>query len=327
MTTQSIVENILLVFPKADEQLIVKDLDDAQKLFCTETGILEERGSLSSPSSNVAWNLPSNFRELTDLVFYDSDGEPLYNGSDFQYGYEIEFGKFYIYSKTSTPITGLNSDISTAYIHYKKVPTTIATRNTALEIEDDFTKALEHYLLADYFGKYPTEITMMVRNEPVTRMMRDVRMADWHLRRYERLKLKAERYVNSKDKGEGQAQNYQHAGAQVLPRRVNDSVLGSTTITQIEALTEIYTKYIRFTLDSSGSDGAQTPTTAMIGYSTVTGTVSSNTFTLASTAEFEKDTQVIINNKRATYVWNSTSQIVFTLPAGWGVVEIEIYER
>ncbi len=318
MTTQSIVENILVVFPKVGEPQIVKDLDDAQKLFCTETGLLEERGSLSSPSSNVAWSLPDAFREKTDLVFYDSDGEALYNGNDFHYGYEIEFGKFYIYSLTSTPITGLDSSINKAYIHYKKIPTTISTRSVALEIEDEFTKALEHYLLADYFAKYPT----------LEGGIRDLSSASWHLKRYERLKLKAKRYLAGKDRGNGSAQNYQHAGAQVLPKRVNDSVLGSTTVTQIAALTEIYTKYIRFTLDSSGSSGAQTPTTAMIGYTDIIGTVTSNTFTFASASgDIEKDTQVICNNGSVSWVWSSTSLITFTFPAGWGVVEIEIYER
>ncbi len=317
MTTQSIVENILKVFPKMEEPLVVKDLDDAQKLFCTETGILEERGSLSTPSSNVAWSLPSNFRELTDLVFYDSDGEPLYNGNDFQYGYEIEFDKFYIYSKTATPITGLDDGIDSVYMHYKKIPTTISTRSVALEIEEEFTKALEHYLLSDYFSKYPT----------LEGGIRDLGSASWHLKRYERLKLKAKRYLMSKG-GNVSAQNYQHAGAQVLPKRVNDSILGSTTVTQIEALSEIYTKYVRFTIDGAGSAGAQTPATTMIGYTDVVGTVTSNTFTFASASgDIEKDTQVICNNISASWLWSSTSLITFTLPAGWGVVEIEIYER
>ena len=318
MTTQSIVENILKVFPTMEEPLVVKDLDDAQKLFCTETGILDERGSLSTPSSNVAWSLPSDFREETDLVFYDSDGEPLYNGVDFYYDHEIIFGKLYIFSLTSTPITGLDDDIDSAYLHYKKIPTTVSTRSVDLEIEDEFTKALEHYLLADYFSKYPT----------LEGGVRDLSSASWHLKRYERLKLKAKRYVNSKNKGNGSAINYQHAGAHVLPKRVNDSILGSTTATQIEALTEIYTKYIRFTLDSSADTGVQTPTTAMIGYTDIIGTVSSNTFTFASASgDIAKDTQVIINNKQASYLWSSTSLITFTLPAGWGVVEIEVYER
>lgn len=318
MTTQSIVENILAVFPKIGEQQIVKDLDDAQKLFCTETGILKERGSLSSPSSNVAWALPSNFRKLTDLVFYDSDGEPLYNGSDFQYGHEVEFGKFYIYSKTSTPISGLDDSINTVYIYYEKTPTTIATRSTSLDLLEDFTKALEHYLLSDYFGKYPT----------LEGGIRDLGSASWHLKRYERLKLKAKRYVNSKDSTAKSAQNYQHAGAQVLPQRINDNLIGTTITVQIEALAAIYTKYIRFTLEGAGGNGIKTPTTAMIGYTDIIGTVTGDTFTFASASgDIEMDTQTIINDGRVSYIWNNTSLITFTLPVGWGVVEIEVYER
>lgn len=315
MTTLQIFENVSQVFPKILETQILIDLDDAQKLFAEETGLLEERGQLSSISTSVAWSLPTKFRSLTDLVFYDSDGKPLYIGK-YNYGYEIEFGKFYIYSKNSTPVTGLNTAIDTAYIHYKKIPATLTTRNISLEIEEEFTKALEHYLLADYFSKYPT----------LEGGIRDLRSASWHLKRYEEIKIKAKRYVNGKEPI-GKVQNYQHAGAQVLPRRVDDGVLGSTSVTQVVALTQLYTKYIRFTLDTADGDGVKTPTTTAIGYSTVTGTVATNTFTLASTAEFEKDTQIIINDSAVSWVWNSSSEIVVSLGAGWAVIELEIYER
>jgi len=317
MTTQGIVENILTVFPQVKEKQVIFDLDDAQKLFCTETGILETRGSLSSPSSNVAWSLPSDFVEFTGIVFYDSDGEPLYNGVDFSYDWDIEFDKFYIYSLTSTPITGLDSGIDSVYIHYKKTPTTIASRSTALEIDDQFTKAIEHYLLADYFAKYPT----------LENGIRDLNSASWHQRRYDELRIRATRFAN-KDTGDNIAQNYQHAGSYTLPKRVNDSVLGSTTTTQIEALTEIYTKYVRYTLDSDDGNGAKTATTTMIGYTDLIGTVASNTFTLASaSADIEKDTQILCNNNLVSWIYNSSSLITFTFPAGWGVIEIEIYER
>jgi len=317
MSTQNIVEAALEVFPNVKESQIVKDLNKIQKLFCTETGILEERGSLSSPSSNVAWSLPSGFRKLTDVVFYGSDGEPLYNGVDFNYGWDIEFDKFYIHATDATPITGLDDGIDSAYIHYKKIPTTIVSRSTALEIEEDFEDALEHHLLSKYFSKYPT----------LEGGVRDLSSASWHLKRYKEEKIKAKRYLMSKDKGSGEGQHWQYAGAQVLPRRVNDGTLGATTVTQVTALSQIYTKYIRFTLNSAGGDGAQTPSTTMIGYTDVVGTVSSNTFTMTSGADFAADTQIICNNSAVSYIYNSSSLITFTLPVGWGVVELEIWER
>src|SRR3990167_2686055 len=283
-TTQTIIENILSVFPNVKEQQAVHDLDDAQKLFATEVGLLETRGQLSSISTSVAWSLPSGFVRLTDVVLYDSDGNPKYLG-EYNYAHEIEFEKFYIYSLNSTPITGLSSEIDSAYIHYKKLPATISTRSTALEIEDQFTKALEHYLLGDYFAKYPT----------LENGIRDLNSASWHKKRYEEYKIKAKRYVN-RDTGDARVQNYQFAGLQTLPKRVNDGVLGSTTVTQIDALSEIFTKYIRYTLNSALGPGEQTPTTAEIGYSAVTGTITGDTFTIASTAEFEQDTQIICNN-------------------------------
>ena len=108
MNTSQQIESIRQVFPNVPRTQIRLDLDTAQKLIATETGCLTTRASLSSISTNFAWALPSGFTELIDLVFYDSDSNPKYLG-DYNYRYEIELGKLFIYSLTDTPITGLST--------------------------------------------------------------------------------------------------------------------------------------------------------------------------------------------------------------------------
>jgi len=156
MNTQQQIESIRQVFPNVPRTQIRLDLDTAQKLVATETGCLTTRASLSSISTNFAWALPSGFTELTDLVFYDSSSNPKYLG-DYNYRYEIELGKLFIYSLTDTPITGLSTEISTAYMHYRKLPATISVEGTAMEVTEQFRDAIESYLLGKYFAKFPVD--------------------------------------------------------------------------------------------------------------------------------------------------------------------------
>jgi len=320
MTTQQCVENIKAIFPDVKRTQIIRDLDAAQKLFAEETAILETRGQLSSISTNVAWSLPSDCVRITDLVFYDSDSKPLYIG-DYDYGWQVEFDKIYIYSLTSTPITGLDSGIDTAYIHYKSLPTTLASENTALEIDSQFRGALEHGVLGQYFAKYPTPV--MSQGQQI--MIRDLNAAKFHLGEYEKIKIKAKRFVG-RQTPPGEAKYYGMAGAFTQPRRINDASQGSTTTTQVSALGDLYAKYIAYTCSSSGSPTA-TETISQIGYSTVSAVLAGNTLTVSSTAEFGNDTQILCNNGQVSWEQNLSSEIVFTFPSGWGTIAIEIYER
>lgn len=321
MTTTHIWEVINSVFPNVTETQVIKDLDTSQKKFARNTGMLTERGLLSSISSNIGWSLPTGFVELTDITMYDSNDSPLYIG-DYNYSYEIEFNKLFIYSLTDTPITGISTDVTSIYIHYKKLPSTLASVSTALEIDLEYREALLEDLLSKYFSMYPSN--MVIGGQPA--MALNLNAASYHRKEYDRIRIEAKKAVNSKDTTFKKVQNYQHAGAYILPKRGDVTAFDSTITTQILALSEIYTKYVRYTLDSSDGDGAVTPSTAAIGYTTVSGTVSSDTFTVTSTNEFENDTHIVPNNEDVTYSQDSDSQLTFNLPSGWGVIDIEIYE-
>lgn len=316
MNTLQQIESIQQVFPNVSRNQIRLDLDTAQKIFATETKELKTRASLSSISTNFAWALPTGFLSLDDITFYDSNNNPKYL-EDFNYKYEIELGKLFIYSLTSTPITGLDSGISSAYIHYKELPETLSTESTFMEVAEQFRDAIESYVLSKYFGKFPIEF---VSGGQVVKAI-NLQLAQWHESRYEKLRIKIKKYLGSQIKTSGEAQFYQHAGAQILPRRPNDSTSGSTV--SIAGLSDLYTKYAYFKATGSGDVAP----TIEIGYTTISCTISGDTVTISSTGEFDEETIILPNNWDATWVRNSASQITMTLPTGWTTIAFEIYER
>lgn len=327
MTTQSIVENIQTIFPSLEERRIIKDLSDLQKSFANKTELLTARGALSSPSTNVAWVLPDDFVGLygeDPVRFYNSDGEPLYlSGDSYNYAYEIQFGKLYIYSLNSTGITGLNSDISSAYVHYRKNPATVSSRSDDLEIDDEFSKALEHGLLADYFSKFPTP--MLTRQGDMVNV-RDINSANWHLQRYLAYRREAKIHARVKEYDRhGNAQIYQDAGEYQLPLRGNDSSLGSTIVPQLTALGNIYAKYVLYYFNT-GDSLVIAPQISPIGFTPV-ATKTGDEVVITSVGEFGTDINVIANDGGVSWVYDSSSQLTITLPSVYTSIAIEIWER
>lgn len=316
MNTYNIIESVKDVFPNLSNNRIRLDLDSAQKLLATETGVLTTRASLSSIGTNFAWALPSGFIGLEDIVFYDSDNNAKYL-SDYNYRYEIELGKLFIYSGQSTPITGLNSAISTAYIHFRALPTTLTTENTSMEVTEQFRDAIESYLLGKYFSKFPIDA---LANGQVVKIL-NLQAAQLHKNEYEKLRIKLKKYLGSQTKTSGEAQFYQHAGAQILPKRPNDSTSGSTII--ISGLLDLYTKFAFFKMTG---DGIITPT-IQIGYTTISCVVSGDTITVSSTGEFDEETIIVINNWDCGWTRDSASQYTITAPTGWTTIAFEIFER
>ena len=100
--------------------------------------------------------------------------------------------------------------------------------------------------------------------------------------------------------------------------------MSASTVT-VGGLAELYTKFAYYKI-SSGASGAQTVTLSL-GYSTIACSVTSDTITVSSTAEFDLETIIIPNNWDATWVRNSSSEIVITAPSGWTNMSFEIYER
>jgi len=328
MTVQSIVENIKTIFPDLEEQRIIKDLSDLQKSFANETRLLTERATLSSPSSNVAWLLPTNFVELygeDPIRFYNLSNEPVYlSGDGYNYGYEIQFGRLYIYSLDSVITTGLSSGIAAAYIHYHKSTATLTARADKLEIEDQFTKALEHGLLSDYFSKIPTP--MLTRSGDVANV-RDLQSASWHLTRYTDYKIKAKIHAKKREYDkQTDARIYQDAGKYQLPRRINDLSQGSVTPPSvIPGLSEVYTKYVLYHFTFAGS-GVITPHITAFGFTPI-ATKTTNMVVVTSVGEFGVGINVVSNDGSTSWTFDGASQLTIELPDVYSTIVIEIWER
>lgn len=317
MNTLQIIESVQQVFPRVSRNQIRLDVDTAQKLLADETGIITTRGSLTSPTTNFAWALPTGFLRLKDFAMYDANDNPVYP-EGLNYKYEVEFDKFYVYDEDNTPITGL--DCVTAYIHYVGLPSTLTTESTSMEITDHYRDAIESYVLAKYFAKFP--IPFISGGNVVEAL--NLQAAQYQKLNYEQMRVKIKRLFNSRDMTNDHWQMYPDAGKYYLPERPNDT--SSSTTVSIAALTDLYTKYAYFKM-TPADDGTSVDPTIELGYSTISSALSGDTVTLTSTAEFDEEGIINVNNWDATWVMNSSSEIVFTLPSGWTTFSFEIFER
>lgn len=314
MTTLQQIESIQQVFPNVSRNQIRLDLDIAQKLLVANTGAITTVGSLSNVTTSVAWTIPSLFIEFMDFVMYDADYKPIYIGEK-NYKYEIENDKFFVYSTTTTPIEGL--DCTYAQIIYRSLPTSLSSESTALEVEEYYRDALESYILSKYFAKFPT--ATIIQGQPV--MALNFQAAKYHRDNYNDLRIRLKREVNSRLVSNG-AVNYPDAGGTYLPRRMGEAVSAGTV--DVSSIGEQYTKFAYFKVTGDVTDQAATIET---GYTAITLTVATNTATFSSSAEFDEETIIIPNNWDATWVRNSSSEIVITIPDGWSTFAFEIRER
>ena len=316
MNTLQHIESIQQVFPKVSRNQIRLDLDVAQKLIVANTGSVVTIGSLTAPTANVAWSLPTGFVEFIDFLMYDTDYNPVYL-KELNYKFEIENDKFFVYSITSTPITGL--DCVYAQIVYKALPTALSAEATAMEVEEYYRDAVESYVLSKYFSKFPIPF---VSGGNVVEAL-NFQAAAFHKQNYNDLRIQLKREINSRQATDNEPLNYDSPGKYYLPRRPGEAVSASTVT--VGGLSELYTKFAYYKITSGTEDGVSA--TLSLGYSTISCSVTSDTITVSSTAEFDAETIILPNNWDATWVRNSSSEIVITAPSGWDYISFEIYER
>ena len=317
MNTLQIIESVQQVFPNLSRNQIRLDLDSAQKLFADETGTILVKGTLSAPSTNVAWSLPTGFVKLKSFVMYDADNNPVYP-AELDYTHQIDLDKFFVYSTNGEALTGL--DCTYAYIIYEALPDTLSTESTAMDVTEHYRDAVESYVLGKYFSKFPIDT---LANGQVVKVL-NLQAAQLHKNEYEKLRIKFKRSFNSREVTDNNPAFYPHAGAFHLAKRSNDSTTGTTV--SISAIGDLYAKYAYFKASSTDVP-IDPPATLSIGYSTIACAFVSNTVTVTSTAEFDEETIILPNNWDASWVRDSSSQITITLPSGWTTFAFEIYER
>lgn len=314
---QKYIEDIQSVFTSLGQVQILHQLDLSQKELNAEAKYLANIGQLSSPSSNTGWSLPNDFLGLLDLWFYDTNGHPLYPG-DFNYAYEIVDDKFYIYSLTSTPITGLDASIITAYIFYEAKSGSISSTSDSFDLPDEFHEGILSRAYQKFYMKYPT--TTIVNGQVVQAV--NPSMAAMFERDYIQYRRKL-KIARGKDGTVKQAKFYPYAGKFELPRRVKD--VSSSTI--LAPITSLYERYALWTLDFDA--GTVTERIVPVGFDgTVTASLAGYVLTITSTES--GDFPNTIDHETNWDDYNQTSftstQWVFTFGSNPQITRFEIHD-
>lgn len=286
MLVQKILEEINQVFPKLGETQIIHDLDIAQKDFVVETDYLEDYASLSNPSTNCSWALPSDYRKFKSVLVYDSSGNPLYL-EDYDIAYEIELGNIYFYSTNSTPISVMPSAIAYLFLVYYKEASDLTTPASVFEVNDEHLKGVYAKVYKEYFAKYPTDVvtatgTIISTINPTISNL-------WE-RTETQYRIKAKKYINLKnDTSDGHA-IYQEAGKWLFPKRIK-SLSGSTTPVSTSASGNV--KEANYIITPSGV----TQVGDLVGFSSMTATLDLPNNRVTFTGDVSAYTDFTSNNK------------------------------
>lgn len=329
MILKNYVEAVKRIFPDASYQEIVKQFDLSQKKFCRETKILQDTAELSTPATNIAWALPSNFEALDRVDYYNEDGYPLYDGVNFDLGYDIANGYIRFKSFNGNVLDGgLPSDIDSVFIAYRKKPSGLTSISSSWTIEEDYRDYVKHDVIAQLYLTNP--VIVLDRNGNAIKAI-DSTSSARHLSLY-KLGVNAtikERNIDG-DMSHYEAINYNFAGQQTIKKYQKPSSAGSI-LSASTALRAIYSKYAKIILEnpnsytledgSFGFDGTWTDSWSVIsGGDQLVLTSDQNDFMLGVT-------QIDPTNEDVEYSIDSQTQITFKVWDTWTKVTIEIWER
>lgn len=158
MTVTNAIEILQLTFPDVDKTYLNLVLDVAQKDFVIRTEILEGYAKLGSLNSGTAWLLPTDFIRLLDVLFYDANGNPLYQKDltiplrwkvrNNPAGMGIHF-----YPIDGSNITSMPAQISEAYIKYAKMPQSVFTTSASKSVPFEVPETYHEGILANARAK------------------------------------------------------------------------------------------------------------------------------------------------------------------------------
>ena len=327
MTVQNMIEKLMRMFPEASEQFIVKEVDVAQRRFCDATNLLTEVGDLSNITSYISFSMPSDFKSLMGVYYYDSDDNPVY-GEDLTIAAEVhtvsDTKKLTFRSTNLTPITEIPTSISSIQIEYYKYPTAISNRYSTLSIGEEYWAALEKMVMIELFKMYPRAVNVGgAVYESVD--WKGIAILEKEVRAYE-LKAKAEKNIAYDDR------MYEiipcdYAGDRYRTLR---SKVSGTTIA-IEGGDVSYAKLIRIIVDDNTDTYASYYNVEeKSGFGTINVAVDTGVPSITVTSpsnEFTADPATwVFSNQGMRYSYDNAGQITFTpWSESWGTVEIVIY--
>ena len=218
MTIQRSVEEIRQAFPEVGITQIINDLDKAQKDFVLETNLLTTLVALTSISTTVKFTLPTDYNRLIELLAYDSTGLPVYLDT-LNLAYKVDDTYLYVYSTTpDTIITGMPSTISTLKLNYYNKPNALIAITSTFGVNDEFKGAVEAMVYEKYYSRFKVEV--QTRSGDIIKV-RDFTATKYWQGKVQEYRIRAKRYVNSKDTRPIEVINYGQAGNYNLQKRPN----------------------------------------------------------------------------------------------------------
>lgn len=207
MTFENLIEEVeeMFVHTPLTRQRIIKEFDKAQKRFNDDTHIISTRASLSGIGSARSFSLPADFYALDKVEFLNTNGEVL---PDHPLVWTIENDKIIFDSKLYT-ITSIPTYITTIYIYYTQVPTTLTADTDSLEVIEQFQDALTLRVLEKLHTVYNT-IPVQDRDGNISYQK------DWNAIRYYNGQYKervrdAKKYLNTIDNSQYDIKLYDSA--------------------------------------------------------------------------------------------------------------------
>lgn len=288
MLLQAVIEEINEVFNHLGETQIIHDLDIAQKDFVAETNYLEGYTSLTNPSLGCAWTLPSDYNKFKEILLYDVNGNPLHL-EDYQITYEIEFGNIYFYSTSGTPITVLPAAITYLYLGYYKNAADLISPASVFEVNDEHLGGVYAKVYKEYYAKYP--VPVITQNGTIIKTL-NFQAAGFWANQEILYRIKAKKWVNSKnDVSDGHAL-YKEAGEWLLPKRIKSLI----SISQIIMTTNI--KEANFIITPSGI----TQVGDIVGFTAMTAALDLPNNRVTFTGDISPYTDFESNNKASEVV-------------------------
>ena len=318
MVIQRVVEEINQVFPQLGETQIIHDLNIAQKDFVAETNYLEDYVLLSDPSTNCAWTLPADYNNFKEILLYDANGNPLYL-EDYQITYEIKYGKLYFLSTTSTPISALPTAIAFIYLGYYKKALDMFDASASFQIEDEHIPVIYAKIYKSYYSKYPMDVVTKVGTVISTV---NFSAANYYAQQEVAERIKAKRWLNSKnDTSDGHAL-FQEAGKWLLPKHIKTLSGGTLSVSDSISGNE---KEANFIITPSGV----TQVGDIIGFSSMTATLDLPNNRVTFTGDVSSYTDFTANNKG----WDKYAEVSgVSITIEWsdgisGIIVATIFEK
>lgn len=234
MTVKNAIEILGITFD-VDKTLINLMLDEAQKEFVRRTEILEGFAELTNIGSNTAWSLPSDFIRVEEVMYYDSNGKPVYEQDmNIQLKWKVRNGEIHFYSSSGGTITGLPSVIDKAYIRYTRKPKSVFDVTGAwtqeFEVPEDYHGAIISKAREKLFRTIPVEV--MASDGSIRKAIDRSGIRDnWEVFEYWVKEAKKEK--NSKGKKGYDVVLYPDAGKYELPKETLKGLSGATALSPI----------------------------------------------------------------------------------------------